>query len=169
MYVPCTYCINTVLLISSSPVSCEGLPGFSLIWLRMLRQTCSWMSQTRKTATRVGNTRIRANLCECLCECGRGPTNLAANLANCANLAANVDAATNPYECLRMLAALQMWLRMWVNVASPTNVVNVASICDKKASADACGCLAAVLSVCVPPGMKKAGNFPAFLSFPLKL
>ena len=64
---------------------------------------------------------------------------------------------------------LRIWLRMWVNVASPTNVVNFASICDKKASADACGCLAAVLSFCVPPGMKKAGNFPAFLSFPLKL
>lgn len=123
------------------------------------------MSQTRKTATRAANARIRANLCECLCECGRGPT----NLANCANLAANVDAATNPYECLRMLATLQMWLRMWANVASPTNVVNFASICDKKASADACGCLAAVLSFCVPPCMKKAGNFPAFLSFPLKL
>lgn len=161
MYVPCTYCINTVLLISSSPVSCEGLPGFSLIWLRMLRQTCSWMSQTRKTATRVGNTRIRANLCECLCECGRGPTNLAANLA------ANVDAATNPYECLRMLAALQMWLRMWVNVASPTNVVNFASICDKK---NVCGCVrmsgGGFVFLCAS-GHEKSGKFSRFsvLSF----
>lgn len=145
--VSCTYCVNTVLFISSFPVSCEGMPGFSLIWPRMLRQTCSWMSRTKKTATRVGNTRIRANLCECLCECGRGPTNLAANLTNSANLAANVDVATNSYECLRMLAALQMWLRMWVNVASPTNVVNFANICDKKASADVWRQLC--LSVCL--------------------
>lgn len=141
--VSCTYCVNTVLFISSFPVSCEGLPGFSLIWPRMLRQTCSWMSRTKKTATRVGNTRIRANLCECLCECGRGPTNLAANLANSANLAANVDVATNSYEYLRMCARLQMF----TNVRYFANVVNFANICDKKASADVWRRLC--LSVCL--------------------
>lgn len=87
-------------------------------------------------------------LCKFGCECRRGDKSLrmSANARNVANVATNVG-----------------------NVASPTNVGNFASICDKKASADACGCLAAVLSFCVPPGMKKAGNFPAFLSFPLKL
>lgn len=96
-------------------------------------------------------------------EAANPATNLATNLYT--NVAANVDAATNPYECLRMLAALQIWLRMWANVANSANVVIFANIRDKKASADAYGCLAAVLSFCVPPDMKKAGNFPAFILY----
>lgn len=153
MYVPCTYCINTVLLISSSPVSCEGLPGFSLIWLRMLRQTCS---RCRRREKRLHGLEIP--------ESGRIFANVSANVGEVLRIWLRIWPTLQIW--LRMLAALQMWLRMWVNVASPTNVVNFANICDKKS---VCGCLAAALSVCVPPGMKKAGNFPAFLSFPLKL
>lgn len=122
--VSCTYCVNTVLFISSFPVSCEGLPGFSLIWLRMLRQTCSRCRRREKRLHGLEipeSGRIFANVSanvarsyEFGCECRRGDKSLrmSANARSVANVATNVGKRCQPYECRKFCKYLRQKKRL---------------------------------------------------------